>query len=145
MKFAAKRTWPDQPKTWERQGEAESLEAFALAFASDAGLGQGTELMVVQKDADDPAIELFRVTATEPYALGPAQPRAAASAQPATADVAQTAPDSDAPSQPHNPDDYKVDITSVGATMWSLGRPAMIMGGIVAVVIVAIKLGRAYL
>ncbi len=145
MKFAAKRTWPDQPKTWERQGEAESLEAFAIAFASDAGLGLGTELMVVQKDADDPAIELFRITATDPYILGPAQPRSAASAQPAADAPPETTSSTDAPSQPHNPDDYKVDITSVGAVMWSLGKPAMIMGGIVALVIGLIKLGRIYL
>jgi hypothetical protein len=143
VKFAAKRTWPDHPKTWECQGEAESLEAFALAFASDAGMGLGTELMAVQKDADDPVIELFRVTATDPYVLGPAQPRPAGPAVPQT--VPQTAPDTQATSEPHIPDEYNVDVTAIGATMWSLGKPAMIMGAIVAVAIGLIKLGRMYL
>jgi hypothetical protein len=140
VKFAAKRTWPDHPKTWECQGEAESLEAFALAFASDVGMGLGTELMAVQKDADDPVIELFRVTATDPYALGPAQPRPAGAAAPQ-----QAASDSQATLKTEIPDEYKVDGTAIGATMWSLARPAMIMGAIVGVAIILIKLGRMYL
>ena len=143
MKFAAKRTWPDQPKTWERQGEAESLEAFALAFASDAGLGVGTEMMVVQKDSDDPAIELFRVTATDPHVLGPVQPRAAAPAQPVAA-APQGAPETGAPSQPTNPAAFGIDAKAIGATMWSLGRPFVIMFGIVGLIIVAMKFGRSY-
>jgi hypothetical protein len=143
VKFAAKRTWPDHPKTWERQGEAESLEAFALAFASDAGMGVGTELMAVQKDADDPAIELFKVTAVDPYVLGPAQPRPAGPAAPQIAP--QTASNTQATSVPDIPDEYKIDVTAVGATMWSLARPAMIMGAIVAVAILAIKFGREFM
>lgn len=144
MKFAAKRTWPDHPKTWERQGEAETLEAFALAFASDAGLGVGTELMVVQKDSDDPAIELFRVNANDPYVLGPAQARAVASAESAPALPPQTAPDASAPQQPRNPADYKVGMAAVGATMWSLGKPFLTTFGIVAVIILVIRFGRDY-
>ena len=57
----------------------------------------------------------------------------------------QTAPDTEATSEPHNPDEYKVDVTAIGATMWSLGKPAMIMGAIVAIAIGLIKLGRIYL
>lgn len=138
MKFAIKRTWPDKPKTWERQGEGESLEAFALAFASDAGLGVGTELMVVQKDSDDPAVELYRVVSTEPYALGPPQ------AHGAGAVAAASASEPAAPSRPYNPDDYKVGITAVGATMWSLGRPFLVAFGIAGVLILLMKYGSAY-
>lgn len=71
MKYAAKRTWPDRPKMWEQQGEAENLEAFALAFASELGLGVGTEFEVLDKDADDAALLSFRITNTQPYTLGP--------------------------------------------------------------------------
>jgi hypothetical protein len=71
MRFAAKRTWPDRPKAWEHQGEAESLEAFALAFATERGLGVGTEFVVLGKDSDDADLESFRVTAVDPHTLGP--------------------------------------------------------------------------
>ena len=70
MRFAAKRTWPDRPTAWEQQGEAESLESFALAFAANQGLGLGTEFMVLDKDSDDATIESFRVTDIDPYTLG---------------------------------------------------------------------------
>ncbi len=71
MRYAAKRTWPDRPKAWEQQGEAENLEAFALAFASDQGLGLGTEFEVLDKDSDDAALVSFRIVSTLPYTLGP--------------------------------------------------------------------------
>lgn len=38
MRYAAKRTWPDCPKAWEDHGEADSIESYALAFASNHGL-----------------------------------------------------------------------------------------------------------
>jgi hypothetical protein len=135
VKFAAKRTWPDHPKSWERQGEAESLEAFALAFASDAGMGLGTEMMVVQKDSDDPAIELFRVTATEPYALGPAQPRPAGA--PAAAASSQGALEA-AAAGGGNPQ-AQFSYVPVAAVLWSMGRIAFIIGGVTAAFILAIK------
>ncbi len=71
MRYAAKRIWPDRPKAWEHQGEAENLEAFALAFASDRGLGSGTEFEVLDKDSDDATLVSFRVEGTLPYTLGP--------------------------------------------------------------------------
>jgi hypothetical protein len=73
MKFAAKRTWPDRPKTWEHHGEAETLQDFALAFAADRGLGIGTEFEVLDKDSDEATLVSFRVTATDPYAVGPVE------------------------------------------------------------------------
>ncbi|WP_295446568.1 hypothetical protein [uncultured Thiodictyon sp.] len=71
MRYAAKRTWPDRPKAWEHQGEGEGLEAFALAFASEYGLGVGSEFEVLDKDSDDAALVSFRVASTMPYTLGP--------------------------------------------------------------------------
>jgi hypothetical protein len=70
MRFAAKRTWPDRPKAWEHQGEADDIETFALAFATDRGLGRGTEFVVLDKDAEDATLDSFRVTGTDPYTLG---------------------------------------------------------------------------
>ncbi|HYN79785.1 MAG TPA: hypothetical protein VES73_18545 [Lamprocystis sp. (in: g-proteobacteria)] len=80
MKYAAKRTWPDRPKAWEQQGEADNLESFALAFASELGLGVGTEFVVLDKDSEDANLESFRVTGTDPYTLGPADARTAETA-----------------------------------------------------------------
>ena len=77
MRYAAKRTWPDRPKAWEHQGEGESLEAFALAFASERGLGVGSEFEVLDKDSDDAALVSFRVASTTPYQLGPVASRTA--------------------------------------------------------------------
>lgn len=74
MRYAAKRTWPDRPKAWEQHGEADHIEAFALAFASNHGLGVGTEFEVLDKDSDDAALIPFRVTCTIPYTLGPVEP-----------------------------------------------------------------------
>ena len=71
MRYAAKRTWPDRPKSWQHQGEAEDLESFALAFATEQGLGVGTEFEVLDKDYDDATLVTFRVTSTIPYTLGP--------------------------------------------------------------------------
>ena len=81
MRYAAKRTWPDRPKAWEQHGEADDLETFALAFAADRGLGEGTEFVVLDKDSDDATLVSFRVTSTVPYTLGPAD---AHTAQPTT-------------------------------------------------------------
>jgi hypothetical protein len=73
MRYAAKRTWPDRPKAWEQHGEADNIEAFALTFASDYGLGVGTEFEVLDKDSDDAALVPYRVTCTIPYTLGPVE------------------------------------------------------------------------
>ena len=81
MRYAAKRTWPDRPKAWEHQGEADNLEDFALAFAADRGLGEGSEFIVLDKDSEDATLESFRVNSTDPYTLGSADAR---TAQPAT-------------------------------------------------------------
>lgn len=71
MRYAAKRTWPDRPKTWEHHGEGNTVAEFALAFAAERGLGIGTEFEVLDKDSDDAGLVSFRVTATAPYALSP--------------------------------------------------------------------------
>jgi hypothetical protein len=89
MRYAAKRTWPDRPKAWEHQGEAEGLEAFALAFASERGLGVGSEFEVLDKDSDDATLVSFRVASTIPYTLGPVESRTGAQAgAPASAPAA---------------------------------------------------------
>lgn len=71
MRYAAKRTWPDRPPAWEQHGEAENLEAFALAFATERRLALGNEFEVLDKDSDDAALVGFRVTGTDPYRLAP--------------------------------------------------------------------------
>ncbi|EGV16535.1 hypothetical protein [Thiocapsa marina] len=76
MKYAAKRTWPDKPKSWEAKGEAETPEAFALEFAADQGLGLGTELVVIEREGEDAEIQFFKIANTSPYQLAQAEPRA---------------------------------------------------------------------
>ena len=80
MRYAAKRIWPDRAPAWEHQGEAESLEAFALAFAADRGLGIGTEFEVLDKDSDDAALVCFRIAGTDPLTLGAPGTRSAEAA-----------------------------------------------------------------
>lgn len=74
MKYAAKRVWPEAPKQWEYEGDAEQMEAFALEYASSQQLAQGTEIIVIEKGGDL-GLEYFRVTSTEPYAVVTSQPR----------------------------------------------------------------------
>jgi hypothetical protein len=76
VKYAAKRTWPDKPKSWEAKGEAETAEAFALEFAADQGLGLGTELVVIEREGEDAEIQFFKIANTSPYQLVQAEPRA---------------------------------------------------------------------
>jgi hypothetical protein len=78
VKYAAKRTWPDKPKSWEAKGEAETAEAFALGFAADQGLGLGTELVVIEREGEDAEIQFFKIANTAPYQLSQAEPRAGA-------------------------------------------------------------------
>jgi hypothetical protein len=77
VKYAAKRTWPDRPKSWESKGEAESAEAFALAFAQEHGLGLGTELVVTELGSEDPDLRFFRVSNTAPYEMAQGEMRGA--------------------------------------------------------------------
>jgi hypothetical protein len=74
MKFAAKRTWPERPKSWEYQGEAETPEACALEFASSRYLALDTELVVMDRQGEDAEIQFFRVTGTDPYRVVMADP-----------------------------------------------------------------------
>ncbi|RKT45683.1 hypothetical protein [Thiocapsa rosea] len=82
MKYAAKRTWPDKPKSWEAKGEAETPEAFALEFAADQGLGLGTEIVVIEREGEDAEIQFFKIANTSPYQLVQAEPRAGAGGAP---------------------------------------------------------------
>jgi hypothetical protein len=90
VKYAAKRTWPDKPKSWETKGEAESAEAFALGFAEDQGLGLGTELVVIERDSDDAEIQFFKVSNTSPYQMAQAEPRVGGSAPPPAENQVET-------------------------------------------------------
>jgi hypothetical protein len=85
VKYAAKRTWPDKPKSWESKGDAESAEAFALSFADDQGLGLGTELVVMELGSEDPDLQFFKVASTSPYQLSQGEPRAGGGSTPQTA------------------------------------------------------------
>lgn len=85
MKFAAKRTWPVRPDTWEYQGEAPSAAIFAERFASDRQLAQATEMVVIEKDGEDNAISFHKVIGVAPYRIeSTATPGAATPAATAT-------------------------------------------------------------
>ncbi|MBK1619194.1 hypothetical protein U5801_08790 [Lamprobacter modestohalophilus] len=75
MKYTARRTWPEKSKSWEYLGESESLEEFALAFATDKALEVDTEFVVIEKAGAESEIEFFKVTRTSPYGLVTAAPR----------------------------------------------------------------------
>jgi hypothetical protein len=75
MKYSARRTWPEKSKTWEYLGEAESLQDFALAFATDKKLDVGDEFVVIEKAGAESEIEFFKVTRASPYGLATADPR----------------------------------------------------------------------
>ncbi len=75
MKYTARRTWPEKSKSWEYLGESESLEEFALAFATDKALTVDTEFVVIEKAGAESEIEFFKVTRTSPYGLVTASPR----------------------------------------------------------------------
>jgi hypothetical protein len=92
VKYAAKRTWPDKPKSWEAKGEAETAEAFALDFAADKGLGLGTELVVMEMDGDDAEIQFFKVANTSPYQMRQAEPRATGTAASREESPGETSP-----------------------------------------------------
>lgn len=68
VRYAAKRTWPEQSKTWEYEGEAASLEDFALQFATNARLAAGNRFVVIEKGGDA-TLEFFTVAANSPYRL----------------------------------------------------------------------------
>lgn len=74
MKYAAKRVWPEAPKQWEYEGEADDMEAFAIEYARSQQLEQGTEMIVIEKGGDL-GLDYFRVSATEPYGVSATQPR----------------------------------------------------------------------
>ncbi|MCF7996793.1 MAG: hypothetical protein K9L88_18470 [Chromatiaceae bacterium] len=75
MKYTARRTWPEKSKSWEYLGESESLEEFALAFATDKALAVDTEFVVIEKAGAESEIEFFKVTRASPYGLVTAAPR----------------------------------------------------------------------
>lgn len=77
MKFAAKKTWPEKSPSWEHQGDADGVDAFASEFAVIEQLSVDTEFVVMSKEADGQSIHFFRVAGTAPYALVPAQSRTA--------------------------------------------------------------------
>ncbi len=98
MKFAAKRTWPVRPDTWEYQGEAPDASVFAERFASDRQLAQGTEMVVIEKEGEDSTITFHKVMAVSPYKVettstpgGAARPAPAAAPGPESAAVAPEA------------------------------------------------------
>jgi hypothetical protein len=75
MNYAGRRTWPDKSKSWEYLGAAESIEDFALRFATDCSLDANTEFVVIEKAGAESDIQFFKVSRVAPYALMPAEPR----------------------------------------------------------------------
>ncbi|AHF04715.1 hypothetical protein MARPU_13340 [Marichromatium purpuratum 984] len=75
MKFSARKTWPEKSQNWDYVGEAESIDDFALMYASDKGLAVDTEFVVIEKAGADSDIQFFKVARVEPYAVSAATPR----------------------------------------------------------------------
>ncbi|MBK5965960.1 hypothetical protein CCR95_18230 [Thiocystis minor] len=75
MNYAARSIWPEKSSVWEYLGAAESIEDFALMYATDKTLAVGTEFVVIEKAGADSDIQFFKVSRAEPYALTPASPR----------------------------------------------------------------------
>jgi hypothetical protein len=69
VKYAAKRTWPEKPKAWEFKGEADTAEDFAVDFASTQDLRLGTQIVVIEREGEDPELRFFKVANTSPYQL----------------------------------------------------------------------------
>ncbi|MBK5937833.1 hypothetical protein [Halochromatium roseum] len=90
MKYTARRTWPEKSKSWEYLGESDSLEDFALAFATDKALPVDTEFVVIEKAGAESEIEFFKVTRTSPYGLVTAAPRV--ESETGSSSTADTAP-----------------------------------------------------
>ncbi|WP_295400030.1 hypothetical protein [uncultured Thiocystis sp.] len=82
MNYAARSIWPEKSSAWEYLGAAESIEDFALMYATDKTLAVGTEFVVIEKAGADSDIQFFKVSRAEPYALIPASPRVESAATP---------------------------------------------------------------
>ena len=82
MNYAARSTWPEKSSNWDYLGAAESIEDFALMYATDKTLAVGTEFVVIEKAGADSDIQFYKVSRAEPYALIPADPRVESIATP---------------------------------------------------------------
>ena len=100
MKYAAKRTWPEQSKSWEYKEEAATAEDFALAFALTRQLEAGAEFVVIEREGEDADLRFFRVAERSPCRVEPAAtPRSAAGGEAAASSepAVQSAPGSSGP------------------------------------------------
>ena len=75
MKYAAKKTWPEKSPSWEHEGDADNVDAFAKEFATIEQLGLDAEFVVMSKDGAEQGVRFFRVAGASPYELAPAGPR----------------------------------------------------------------------
>ncbi|EGV19648.1 hypothetical protein [Thiocapsa marina] len=129
MKYTARCTWPEKSKSWEYLGESESLEEFALAFATDKALAVDTEFVVIEKAGAESEIEFFKVTRASPYGLVTAAPRVESESGPGKA-----APQ-DAPTAAVGGDDNFGGVEAI-AGAWR---------GVIANVLMFVKAGAAAL
>lgn len=75
MNYAARMMWPEKSATWDYLGAAESLDDFAMMYATDKALAVGTEFVIIEKGGADSEIQFFKVSRADPYGLIPADPR----------------------------------------------------------------------
>ncbi|MBK1719692.1 hypothetical protein [Thiocystis violacea] len=146
MKFAAKRTWPEKSSSWEHQGDADAVEAFASEFAKIERLAVDTEFVVMGKDGDDQNIRFFRVASTAPYALVPAESRtggAMASPAPERTDTSSAA-ESDPPETDGDPVALP-SIQPVISMVFYMGKVAVIATVGIALMAVFISLLKGWL
>jgi hypothetical protein len=99
VKYAAKKTWPEKSPSWEHQGDADNVDAFAKEFATIEQLGLDAEFVVMTKDGGDQGIRFFRVASVSPYQFAPAGPHSGSDSTSGAAAPAD-ADGEEAPSEP---------------------------------------------
>ncbi|NEX20327.1 hypothetical protein G3480_08405 [Thiorhodococcus mannitoliphagus] len=133
VKFAAKRTWPEKASSWEHEGDADSVEAFAAEFAAIEQLPVDTELVVMTKDDGGPSPRFMKIVGTSPYAFESAEPKTqAASPEPS----APAAPD-DA-GQEEDPPVGMPNLSPVISMLFYMGKVSVIATLAIAVMAVFI-------
>ncbi|MBV5308290.1 MAG: hypothetical protein JZU59_02615 [Chromatium okenii] len=92
MNYAARMMWPEKSATWDYLGAAESLDDFAMMYATDKALAVGAEFVVIEKGGADSDIQFFKVSRADPYGLIPADPRVESGGSSVSATTATAAP-----------------------------------------------------
>ncbi|NEV61457.1 hypothetical protein G3446_06035 [Thiorhodococcus minor] len=143
VKFAAKRTWPEKASSWEHEGDADTVEAFAAEFAAIEQLPVDTEMVVMSKGDGGPSTQFLKVVGTSPYAFEPVEPGKQAPAPAASS--------SDEPSQEQEQEqeeDQPVALPSLSpviSMLWYMGKVAVIATVVIATLAILISYLKSWL